>query len=447
MNTLAWRPTLAATALMALVMGSRSAFGLFVSPLNTATGIGLAGISLAAAIGQLGMGIGQPIVGHLAGRHGAARVIVVGAGLLACATAAVVLADSAFTLALVLTAGAVAGTAVGSNALLVGEIGRRVPAAQRGLAVGLVGAGGSAGQLLLSPATQLTIDAQGWAVAMLATAGLCLLAWPLALAFRGPAPTPEPAAAADAGTLGRILRQRRFWCLAGAFGLCGFHIGFLGTHMPGVIERCGLPASLSGTWLAVLGAANIAGSVGIGFALRRWRPAPLLVGLFALRGLAVAALLALPPTAGVLLAFAVVAGLSYMAVLPPIAQLLGRHFGAQRLGTLMGVVMLVHQVGSFASVWLGGWAAEATGSDRLLWTIDIALALLAMALLWPRSATALLRTLRATALLRTSCATALLKACGATMLLCTSSAGTAPQRTAAAWPVRAGAATAVPMEA
>jgi len=165
----------------------------------------------------------------------------------------------------------------------------------------------------------------------------------------------------------------------------------------------------------VLGAANIAGSVGVGFALRRWPPAPLLLGLYAVRGLAVAALLALPPTPAVLLGFAVVVGLSYMAVLPPIAQLLGQHYGVQRLGTLFGVVMLVHQVGSFAGIWLGGWAADATGNDRLLWMVDIALALLAMVLLWPRSATALLRTLGATA----------------------------PHRVAAAWPVKAGAATPV----
>ena len=425
MNTRAWRLTLAATALMALVMGSRSAFGLFVSPLNTATGIGLAGISLAAAVAQLGLGVGQPLVGQLAERHGATTVIRVGTWLLAATTAAIVFADSLVMLAAVLCAGALAGAAVGSNALLIGEVGRRLPEAQRGLAVGIVGAGGSAGQLLLSPATQWAIDVHGWIVAMLATALMMLLAWPLAGAFRGPAPAPDTVSARpDAGTLRDALRQERFWGIAVAFGVCGFHIGFLSMHMPGVIERCGLPSSLSGTWLAVLGAANVAGSVGVGFALRRWQPAPLLVVLYTMRALSVAALLVLPPKREVLLGFAVVAGLSYMAVLPPISQLLARHFGVQRLGTLFGVVMLVHQVGSFAGIWLGGWAAGATGSDRLLWMVDIALALLAMALLWPRSAAALVPTLGATALLQTLATTAL-------------------RRVAAAWPVRAGAATPV----
>ena len=60
----------------------------------------------------------------------------------------------------------------------------------------------------------------------------------------------------------------------------------------------------------------------------------------------------------------------------------------QRLGTLFGVVMLVHQVGSFAGIWLGGWAAATTGSDRLLWQVDIALALAAAALVWPNTTVA-----------------------------------------------------------
>jgi uncharacterized membrane protein YfcA len=42
----------------------------------------------------------------------------------------------------------------------------------------------------------------------------------------------------------------------------------------------------------------------------------------------------------------------------------------------------VHQLGSFAGIWFGGWAAERTGSDTLLWAVDMALALGAAALAW-----------------------------------------------------------------
>ena len=72
-----------------------------------------------------------------------------------------------------------------------------------------------------------------------------------------------------------------------------------------------------------------------------------------------------------------------MATLPPTAQLVARQHGVERLAVLLGVVMLVHQVGGFAGIWFGGWAAEATGNDNLLWSVDIGLALLAAALLVP----------------------------------------------------------------
>jgi MFS family permease len=168
MNPRAWRLTLAAAALTALVVGTRSAFGLFVSPLNTATGAGLASLSLALALGQLAVGFTQPLVGAMSDRFGAARVIVAGSQ--------------------------------------------------------------------------------------------------------------------------------------------------------------------------------------------------------------------------VLIGFAVLMGASYMATLPPTSQLVARQHGVQRLGTLFGVAMLVHQCGSFAGIWFGGWVAQATGADTLSWAVDIVLALGAAVLVWPRAA-------------------------------------------------------------
>jgi predicted MFS family arabinose efflux permease len=53
------------------------------------------------------------------------------------------------------------------------------------------------------------------------------------------------------------------------------------------------------------------------------------------------------------------------------------------MGTLFGMVMLVHQAGSFVGVWLGGWLAHHTGRDSAFWTVDLLLALAAGALVWP----------------------------------------------------------------
>jgi predicted MFS family arabinose efflux permease len=270
---------------------------------------------------------------------------------------------------------------VGSNGLLLGEINRAVPAARAGLAVGLVGAGASLGQLLLGPATDWAIGSRGWNWALTATAALALIALPLAAVFR----RRDVHAVRPAQPLADVLREPRFWRVALSFGVCGFHVGFLGVHMPGVIERCGQPAALAGAWIGVAGAANIAGSLAVGMALKRHDPAHLLCALYVLRAIGIAALLALPPTPVVLIGFAVVMGASFMATLPPTSQLVARQHGVERLGTVFGVVMLVHQLGSFSGIWFGGWAADTTGSDRLLWAVDIVLALGAAALVWPRA--------------------------------------------------------------
>ena len=372
-----WIVTLCAAALLALAQGLRAAGGLFVAPLDAATGLGLTAVSLLFAAGQLAHGLAQPALGAIADRRGVVALVSGGAVALAAATAWPALSVAPAAVALSLVLGAVASGAMGSNAVLIGEVNRRVAASRAGLAIGIVGAGGPLGHLLLGPLTQHWIETAGWPFALKASAVLMLLALPLALALRRP-PTSGVRAAppppADA------LRDARFWTVAASFIACGFHVGFLGVHMPGVIDRCGLPASLAGTWIAVAGAANALGSIAAGHALRRFDAGRLLASLYLVRAAGIAALLAVAPTTAVLLAFALLMGASHMATLAPTAALIARHHGAARLGSLLGLVMLLHQVGSSAGIWLGGALAHRTRSDTVLWCVDIALALGASAL-------------------------------------------------------------------
>lgn len=322
----------------------------------------------------------QPLIGAVADRQGAARVVWVGAMALVVATTLPVLWPWPWVVSLSMIATAVAGGAVASNAVLLGEIARAVPAARVGLAMGLLGVGAAVGPLLLGPLTQWAIDMRGWAWALAATALLSLLAWPLATVL----PARKPRAEAHAGSqpLADVLREWRFWRVALGFGVCGFHVAFLAAHMPGVIERCGLPASLAGTWIGVAGAANIAGSVLMGLALRRGEPALLLAAMYLARAASIAFVIATPATPAAMLVFAALMGVTHMATLPPTSALIARQHGTVRLGTLFGVVMLVHQVGAFVGVAFGGRAAAHTGSDTLLWGVDLALALGAAALAW-----------------------------------------------------------------
>src|SRR5579859_7914859 len=78
-----WIVVLLAAALLMVTMGLRQSQGLFLSPLNTTTGLGIATISLAMAIGQFVWGAAQPIAGAIADRYGPGRVLAGGIVVLA----------------------------------------------------------------------------------------------------------------------------------------------------------------------------------------------------------------------------------------------------------------------------------------------------------------------------------------------------------------------------
>jgi len=83
-----------AALLLAVSFGARQSMALFLSTLNTTTGLGIATVSLAFAIGQLWWGITQPIAGGFADKFGSARVMMTGALMIALGLALTPLATS-----------------------------------------------------------------------------------------------------------------------------------------------------------------------------------------------------------------------------------------------------------------------------------------------------------------------------------------------------------------
>src|SRR5206468_7046987 len=81
-----WLVLLAAAGTFALTMGTRQSMGLFLSALNTSTGLGIGSISLAFAFGQLWWGLTQPFAGAFSEKIGAGRVLFLGVLLLALGT-------------------------------------------------------------------------------------------------------------------------------------------------------------------------------------------------------------------------------------------------------------------------------------------------------------------------------------------------------------------------
>ena len=373
-----WLILLAAAGTFALTMGTRQTMGLFLSPLNTATGLGIGSISLAFAFGQLCWGLTQPFAGAVADRIGAARVLLLGCALVAIGT--FITPYMTTTAGLIFSIGILSagGAGMAGPSVLMAATTRLIPAEKRGIATGIVNAGGSFGQFVMAPIAGALIAGLGWAGAMQVLALVVLIALPAALVLKGNSSQLNATAGQKNLSVGEALREaldnRSFLLLAMGFFVCGFHVAFLATHLPGVVASCGLPPQVAAWSLALLGLFNIVGSVGIGWAVGRWRMKSLLSLIYASRAVAVLLFLLAPKTEFVMLAFAAVMGLTFLSTVPPTAGLVAKFFGPANMAMLFGVVMLTHQIGGFLGAWLGGKVFEATGNYNWVWYIDIVLA-------------------------------------------------------------------------
>ncbi|GHH48397.1 MFS transporter [[Pseudomonas] boreopolis] len=374
-----WGLLAAASAVLMLTMGARQTTGLFVDPIHRDTGLGIAAISFALAVGQFVWGAVQPLFGALADQRGPLPVLAAGGLLLALGLGLTPLMPSEWGLIFSLGLLAAAGAGAGSFSVLIGATAHRLAPEKRSFAAGIINAGGSLGQFLFAPLVQLMIGAAGWAMAMIGLAALSLLTLPLAWPLRRkPQAHAAPHAAPPGGDLRSqlraALRDRSYWCLHLGFFTCGVHIAFLVTHLPGEVALCGLPASVSAASIALIGLFNVAGSLAAGKLGERFRMKWLLFAIYAGRAALIALYLLAPPTPLTFYVFAAALGFTWLATVPPTAGLVGKLFGPRYLGTLFGLTLLSHQLGGFFGAWLGGVALEKFGDYTWMWYADMALA-------------------------------------------------------------------------
>ncbi len=372
-----WTVLIAAAGCFALTMGTRQTMGLFLSSVNTSTGLGLGSISLAFAFGQLWWGLTQPFAGAMSDKVGAGRVLLTGVLLVALGTFLTPFMTTTWGLIFSIGVLAAGGAGMAGPAVLMAATTRLIPAERRGLATGIVNAGGSFGQFVMAPIAGALMVGFGWANAMQVMGLLVLLALPAAFLLKGnslqsAAPGIKPVSTGEA--IRTALRNPSYLLLGAGFFVCGFHVAFLATHLPGVIASCGLPVEFGAWSLAMLGLFNIVGSVVMGWAVGRWRMKSLLSLVYATRAIAIIIFLVMPKNGVTVLAFAAVMGLTFLSTVPPTAGLVAKFFGVANMATLFGIVMLTHQLGGFLGAYMGGKVFEATGNYDWIWYIDIVLA-------------------------------------------------------------------------
>lgn len=372
--------TLAAAGILLVTMGARQSMGLFVSPLNSATGLGIATISLAMAVAQFAWGAIQPVAGAVADRHGAGPVLVGALVLLALGSAITPFMDSGLGLVVTIGLMSAMGSGAASFSVLIGAAAQRMPAEARGTASGVINAGGSFGQFLFAPILQKLIQTVGWMGAMWGMALMTLAALPLIRRLTRPVEKPVHHAETDHGVMRAIrdaMKDRSYLLLHLGFFTCGFHIAFLVTHLPGEVALCGLPPTVASWSLAIIGLANIFGSLYAGACVGRYRSKYVLAAMYGSRALLVGWYLMMPSSEWTFYLFAAGLGFTWLATVPPTAAIVGKLFGVRYLGTLFGLTLLSHQTGGFLGAWLGGLAVVEFGDFSWMWYADMALAALA----------------------------------------------------------------------
>lgn len=356
--------------------GLRTGFGLFLEPMSAANGWGREVFSMASAIQNLLWGLGVPFAAAAADRWGSGRVLAFGALLYGGGTALMPLSTEPWMLNATMGVMVGFGLSCASFSIVLAALGRAVPAEQRTWAFGIGTAAGSMGQFLIAPLEQLLLGLLGWTSALVAIGALALVMLPLAWFLRG-----RPAQVAGQQSLGQALREAgshlSYWYLVAGFFVCGFHVAFILTHLPPYLKDVGVPASVAGWSLALVGLFNIVGSYTAGVLGGRHSKKWLLSVIYLGRAIVITIFVLTPPSAASVLIFAAAMGLLWLSTVPLTSGLVAIMFGPRYMATLFGIVFLSHQVGAFFGVWLGGRIYDATGSYDLVWWFGVALGVFA----------------------------------------------------------------------
>lgn len=365
-------------AIVTLSMGIRHGFGLWLQPITLERGWTRETFALAMAVQNLAFGLAGPLTGMLADRFGAFRVIVVSGLMYALGLALMALSTTG--LGFTATAGLLIGVAQSgcTYAVVFGVIARNVAPERRAMTMAMAAAAGSFGQFLMVPVESWLIAHQGWQNALLWLALSAIAIAPLAWGLREPA---APAGGAAQQSVGAALREAfaypSFRLLMAGYFVCGFHLLFIGVHMPSFLKDQGLDPSVATTALALIGLFNVFGSYGVGVIGERFAKRHILACIYALRSVAIIAFIAVPMTPWSVYIFASVMGLLWLSTVPITNALIAQIFGPRFMSMLSGFVFLSHQVGAFLGAWLGGKIFDVTGSYTMMWWLSVALGIFA----------------------------------------------------------------------
>jgi MFS family permease len=352
-----------AGALMTCVgFGSMLSLAVFLQPISEAMGWSRAGVSAAATLDFLCMGVAAFFWGALSDRFGTRIVVLAGSLLLGLGLVTASQAQSLWQFQLLF--GGLIGIAAGSFYAPMIAVASAWIESHRSLAVALVSAGMGVAPLTVAPSAGWLIAAYDWRTAMLV---IGIAAWALLIPASflvRPAPQRDDGAAANAAetpeiqwTAAQAFRTPQFITLALAhFACCAAHSGPI-FHMVSYAVVCGIAPLTAVTVYSLAGFSGLGGRLLLGAVADRIGAKPVLVAGLFVQALAIATYLAVARL-GEFYALSVVFGLAYGGVMPLYAVLVREFFGARIMGTVFGAVSAFASLGMALGPWAGGYVFD-----------------------------------------------------------------------------------------
>lgn len=384
MTRQAWIMVICGVAIVMIGGGLRQSFGVFLRPVALDLEIGRQLFGFVIAAQALIYGISQPAAGLLADRYGSIRVILAGVVLYGAGLWLASFATDSVDLFISLSVLVGLGLSGPTQVLVLGAVGKVVPNEKRSLVFGTVIASTSLGMFFFVPGVQQLLDTLGWretfiilalmiAVLPLFTIGLRTGA---TVQASGPSQSLREAIGEAGGHSGYLF-------LTAGFFVCGFHVTFIGTHLPAFLIDNGVSSTHAAYSLGLIGLCNVAGAYIFGALGDRYSKKNLLCFIYTARAVLMGLVLIVPINDVTALIFGAFMGLLWLATVPLTSGIVAQVFGTRYFSMLFGVVMMSHQFGSFAGAWLGGYIYDTTGTYDLMWVASVGVGLLATALHWP----------------------------------------------------------------
>ena len=371
---------IAASCIVAAVFGSRNTLPLAIDGINQSETLNYLQISFAFALGQLFMGAISPFGGMIADKYGSGKTLIIGILLILFGTLLIPYSTTAFTLSISLGVIASIGLGIAGLPVVLASVNKLIPQEKVGMAFGFINAGSSLGQLILAPIAGFIIVTFGWVFCIYFLSLILLLLLPISVVLRSRTKEKALNNIADrtlSETLNIAIKTPSYIYLVTGFFVCGFHVAFIATHMPGVIQVCGFSPTVSGWSLGLIGLFNIVGSIFAGWYISKRSMRLFLAYTYFARCIIVLLFLISPKDLLSVMLFSIALGLTYFSVIPATAGLVGKMFGPQFMATLFGFALFSHQIGGFLGAYLGGFFFNITGDYTTVWLLDAALAVFA----------------------------------------------------------------------